>query len=298
MSRLFEALKGASQFRESADGGVADNVWKALGVEEQAKSAATPTAAQRVGAATIEAPVEDAVAELAPSIEKTSIGTPQKVVLDKRARLLPHITDSRIVERYRMLRTKIMQERSKEQFKTLVVTSPNPQEGKTVTALNLALSFATLPDFKVLVVDGDMRRGTLGSWLGVDDNRSGLSNLIDGSAQLEDVVLRSTDLPMDFILRGNSLVQDIEAAHYARPFRQMAAMYDLVIVDSPPVNVITDVQLMAGSCDAILLVARAFATTRKALEHAARSLEPFRVVGTVLNAGEPQNSHRYNGYYY
>src|SRR6185436_1365853 len=110
--------------------------------------------------------------------------------------------------------------------------------------------------------------------------------LVDGSAPLEDVVLESPDLPMHFILRGNSQAHDLESSHYAAPFRKMSEIYDLVLVDSPPVNVITDAQLLAANCDAVLLVARAFSTTRKALEHAVQNLQSFRMIGTILNAGE------------
>ena len=116
------------------------------------------------------------------------VGNPAIISLDKKARLIPNATDPIIVERYRMLRTKLIQEREKKPFKSLVIASPSPQEGKTVTVLNLALSFAMLPNFKVLVVDGDMRRGTLGQWVGVDDNQAGLSNLLDGSAEFDDVL--------------------------------------------------------------------------------------------------------------
>jgi Mrp family chromosome partitioning ATPase len=78
----------------------------------------------------------------------------------------------------------------------------------------------------------------------------------------------------------------------------MAEHFDLILVDSPPVNVITDVQLLAGNCDAVLLVARAFSTTCKALEKAAQDLAAFRVLGTVLNAGTPAHAgyKKYGGY--
>src|SRR6266481_645441 len=115
-----------------------------------------------------------------------------------------------------------MQEREKKSFRSLVIASASPQEGKTVTVLNLALSFAMLPSFKVLVVDGDMRRGTLGEWLGVDDSHCGLSNLLDGSSRFEDVILKSDNLPMQFITRGNSLVPDLHASHFSTHFRKMA----------------------------------------------------------------------------
>ena len=81
-------------------------------------------------------------------------------------------------------------------------------------------------------------------------------------------------------------------------FRHMTKEYDLVVVDSSPVTLITDAQLLAENCDAVLLVARAFSTTRKSLEQTARELSAFRIVGTVLNGGtRAQLYRRYNGYY-
>jgi Mrp family chromosome partitioning ATPase len=78
----------------------------------------------------------------------------------------------------------------------------------------------------------------------------------------------------------------------------MTEEFDLVLVDSPPVNLITDAQLLAGKCDAVLLIARAFSTTRTALEQAARELNAFRIIGTVLNGGTRPNLYRrYSGYY-
>ena len=224
-------------------------------------------------------------------------GTPERIHLDKHARLIPHTTDRIVVERYRMLRTKILQEREKKFFRSLVVTSANPQEGKTVTVLNLALSFAALPSFKVLVVDGDMRKGTLGDWLGVDRDRPGLSNLIEGSARLDQVLLKSDELALHVMPRGNAHICDLQSSQFDSYFRQMVGEYDLVLVDTPPVNVITDVQIMAASCDAILLIARAFSTTTKSLEEAVEKLHTFRLIGTVLNGGTARRSRKYQGYY-
>jgi Mrp family chromosome partitioning ATPase len=71
----------------------------------------------------------------------------------------------------------------------------------------------------------------------------------------------------------------------------------LVLVDSPPANVLVDVQMLAANTDAVLLVARAFSTSRKAFERAVQELSPFRMIGAVLNAGVPPHSKRYHGYY-
>jgi len=294
MSRLFDALKEATRFRENASAGEA--AWKALGIDGAEVTPRLDQAAVRGGEAGGVAVEEELLQSEAAPVNR-SLGIPTKVALDKKARLIPHIVNPAVVERYRMLRTKIMQEREKLPCRSLVVTSASPQEGKTVTVLNLALSFSMLPSFKVLVVDGDMRRGTLGNWLGVDTNRPGLSNLIDGSSQLEDVVLTSEELPMSFVVRGNSQVPDLSSAHFTRHFRRMTEQFDLVLVDSPPANLVTDVQLLAANCDAVLLVARAFSTTRKAFEEAVHNLQPFRVIGTVLNGGTAKRSYRYNEYY-
>jgi Mrp family chromosome partitioning ATPase len=70
------------------------------------------------------------------------------------------------------------------------------------------------------------------------------------------------------------------------------------VVDSSPVNLITDAQLLAENCDAVLVVARAFSTTRKSLEQTVQELSAFRIIGTVLNGGtKAQLYRRYNGYY-
>lgn len=304
MSRLYDALKEATQFRQGENGNAGEGVWDALGIDDieippvsadsQTGEAAPPAA---VIPETEPAPSLYAPREPAPSLytpQRGSFGPPVKTAINPNARLIPQAVDPVVVEHYRRLRTKIIQQQEEKPFRSVVVTSASPLEGKTLTVLNLGLSFAMLPSFKVLVVDGDLRRGTLGKWLGVDEEQPGLSNLVDGSALLEDVVLQSDELPMHFMVRGNSQVRDLHSSLLNVHFQRMAEMFDLVLVDSPPVNLITDVQVLAGSCDAVLLVARAFSTTRKALEKAVQDLLPFRVIGTVLNGGKPQRS---TGYY-
>lgn len=302
MSRVFSALQEAARLR-GPNGAPQEAVWTELGVSSWADPADTATITS--ASDSTEAAVADEVLEglpAAPDLDGETRpspfeGTQATIRVDKRARLIPNATDPVVVERYRMLRTKILQERADKFFRSLVITSASPQEGKTVTVLNLALSFAALPSFKVLVVDGDMRRGTLGEWLGIDKDRPGLSNLIEGSAELEQVLLKSEELSMHVIPRGNAQVSDLQPSHLSVHLRPLAEQFDLVLVDSPPVNVITDVQIIAASCDAILLVARAFSTSAKGIEEAVDKLQSFRLIGTVLNAGTPRRSRGYQGYY-
>jgi capsular exopolysaccharide synthesis family protein len=211
---------------------------------------------------------------------------------DPRARLIPHAMDPAVVEHYRRLRTKILQRHMEKPFQSLMVTSPGPQEGKTVTVLNLGLSFAMLPNFNVLVIDGDLRRGSIGKWLGADEY-PGLSDVLEGPTTLEDVALKCAGVSMHVVTRGNSKVSPGELLHSPRlasELRRITNHFDLVLIDTPPVTLITDSQLLAG--------ARAFHTKRKALEQSVRELSGFRVIGTVLNGGTRAELYRkYNGYY-
>jgi capsular exopolysaccharide synthesis family protein len=298
MSRLYDALNRRAEPAEAAGG----ELWKAL--EREAAVAPDTPGSSEAAAEPEEVSIQEPAATqetdaAAPALlAPASLESRSKITLDKKARLLPHAVDPAVVEHYRRLRTKLLQQASAKNFRSLVVTSANPQEGKTVTVMNLALSFAMLPSFKILVVDGDLRRGTLGTWLGISEARAGFSNLIEGSACIEDAVLHPDDLPMSFLLRGNSKIPAAEllnSPELGRSIRSLSERFDLVLMDSPPVNILTDAQLLAASCDAVLLIARAFSTSRKAFEKASQDLAPFRVIGAVLNAGSVQAS-RY-GYY-
>ena len=229
-----------------------------------------------------------------------SFGTAAKLTFDRHARVLPHAMNSVVVECYRRLRTKILQQHAIRPFRSLLISSSAPQEGKTVTTLNLALSFAMLPSFKVLVIDGDLRRGAIANWLGMENDHPGLSDLIEGSAEMNDVILRGESTAAHFMLRGKSAVPPAELLHSPKLssyFRQMAEHYDLILVDSAPLNFVADSQLLAAQCDAVLLVARAFRTNRKSLEKAVEDLKSFSIIGTILNGADRTEGYgQYYGY--
>jgi capsular exopolysaccharide synthesis family protein len=233
-------------------------------------------------------------------VQHPPVATTTPVRLNPKARILPHITNPIILEHYRRLRTKLLQEQTTRPFRSLLVTSPGPGDGKSVTVMNLGFSFAMLSSFPVLLVDGDLRRGSLGRWLGVGDC-AGLSNLLDGSATLDDVILKCDEFPVHFVLRGNSkspAAELLNSRGLSSQFRRMTEQYSLVLVDSPPINLMTDTQLLASNTDAVLLIARALHTTQNALKKAVQDLRPFRVVGTVLNGSTRTSGRRaYRRYY-
>jgi len=296
MSRFYDALREADRLRQGA-----------RGVQELNWERSDPPVANDASPPSVDASVALSTDDTKLSPEQTSaestgialVRSPIRGTFNRKA-LIGNAVDPLVVEQYRRLRTKIVQFHSKDAFRSLVVTSPSPEEGKTVTVLNLALSFAMLPAFKVLVVYGDLRRGSLGKWLGVGEH-PGLSNLIDGSATLSEVVLKSDAIPINFMGCGTSKTPPgelLQSNQLSRHFQKMTEQFALVLVDSPPVNLITDVQLLAGSCDGVILVTRAFSTTRQSLERAMQDLQPFRVIGTILNGGTRSQFYgRYKGYY-
>jgi capsular exopolysaccharide synthesis family protein len=308
MSRFYQALKEASRLPERPNEPVADRLEASLRSSTielppvvESREARTPSEpAPDLDGKSAAISLEQELFNVTAPIENGHLGTVAKFALDQRARVLPQTIDASIVEYYRSLRTKILQQQTAKLFRSLLIASPNPQDGKTVTVLNLGFSFAMLPSYKVLVVDGDLRKGSLGKWLGVEESRPGFRDLLAGSAKLEDVVLRSDDNPLHFIVRGNAdlpAAELLNSPELSSHFRRMAEHFDLILVDSPPVNLMTDAQLLASRCDAVLLVARAFATTRKAFEKAVQDLQAFRVIGAVLNGGTRTQGGKYYSYY-
>ncbi len=309
MSRFYRALQEASrtipELAEEPAGGTAvggdPEIDTAIGAPVFAGLAEALEASSQTGPGDENRPAP-AVKSEALSIASPpngEFGIAAQGVLDRAAPLIPNSIDPAVIESYGRLRAKIMQEQGRKPFRSLMITSPAPEDGKTVTALNLALSLAAVPSYRVLLVDGDLRRGTLGKVLGVG-NPPGLGNLLEGSAQLKDVVLKSDDNPIYFMVRGSAAIPPAELLYSPRlipQFRKMTEYFSMVLVDSPPVNLVADAQLLAAGCDAVLIVARAFATTRKGLQKAVQDLSHFRVIGTVLNRGMRADLYRHYKHY-
>lgn len=298
MSRFYEALKQASRSlhteRENAEPDQFD--FSAILRGAEAPGIAEPALP---GDEIPETPAEQLVQSGAFPLNG-SLGVTTEAVFDKKARVIPNAVELMVVEHYRLLRTSVMQQQAEKAFRSLLITSAGPKEGKTVTTLNLALTCAMISSYKVIVVDGDIRRGHMSRWLGVDD-RTGLSNLFDRSAKLDEVVLKSAEIPFHFMGRGSSKLPAPELLHTGLQLNyldKISKHFDLVLVDSPPVSLVADPQLLAGFCDAVLFVARAFHTSRTALQKLARDFQQYRVIGTVLNGGSSVgNYRRYRSYY-
>jgi capsular exopolysaccharide synthesis family protein len=201
----------------------------------------------------------------------------------------------------RSIRTNILFMSPDHPIRTLVVTSPSPQEGKTTTAINLAVTMAEAGG-RVLLLDTDMRRPRLHRSFGVPNN-TGISTVVVGKATLEEAIKR-TDVPnLDVLTCGPVPPNPSELIHtdrFALILADCAKLYDRVILDSPPTSAVTDPAVLGNLADGVVLIIKAGETTREAAVHARRQLTAAkaRMIGVVVNAIDFSNPAYGYEYYY
>lgn len=190
-------------------------------------------------------------------------------------------------EAFRVLCTNLLFSRVDAPLRTLVVTSAGPREGKTVTVANLGVTFAR-SGTRVLLVDGDLRRGRLHRLFGVSRG-PGLAQLLHDST-LAPLAIRPTEVEGLYLLTcGTARHADVDdllrGSRMRDLLRALASKVDLVLVDAPPVLAVADASLLAAIADGVLLVVRAGQTHRAAAQDALQQLATVgaRPVGAVLN---------------
>lgn len=201
----------------------------------------------------------------------------------------------------RSIRTNILFMSPDRPLRTIVVTSPSPQEGKTTTAINIGVTMAEAGG-RVLIIDTDMRRPRLHRSFGVP-NQTGISTVIVGKATLEEAVKR-TDVPnLDVLTCGPVPPNPSELLHTSKfgvVLADCAKLYDRIILDSPPTSAVTDPAVLGNLADGVVLVIKAGETTRESAMHARRQLDTAkaRLVGVVVNAIDFSNPAYGYEYYY
>jgi capsular exopolysaccharide synthesis family protein len=172
--------------------------------------------------------------------------------------------------------------------KVLVFTSPLPGEGKTLSSINFALTLAGR-GLRVLLIDADLRCGLVNEVFGYEGN-PGFAELLSGSARFEDVAHRIPvgDAGTLVILPSGALPnpgRPLVIERMREVLEALAPQFDLVLIDSPPVNLLADAALLGAAADAVVLVVRAGHTRIDALQYAMDQLHAARapVVGTLLN---------------
>jgi capsular exopolysaccharide synthesis family protein len=205
-------------------------------------------------------------------------------------------------DQYRMLRYSLEQACSGEGCRVIAVTSPVAEDGKTLTTINLAGAIAKTRETRLLLLDMDLRRPSVGELLGRNGRDSwGLVEMIlDRRLTFEQTVWRLEPYNLSVVTTRRAQVDTYEllsSPRLAELIREAREHYDYVLLDCPPLLPIPDSRLLTESIDGFLIVVGADKTPRKLLEETLALLGPSKILGLVFNGEAYQNSY-YGKYYY
>jgi exopolysaccharide transport family protein len=207
---------------------------------------------------------------------------------------------SQMAESYRALRTSLLLSNLGAPPKVIMITSARPQEGKTTTSINTAIVLAQ-KGVRVLLIDADLRRPSIHKTLGMGP-RSGLSNVLTGSATLQQTVAASPILPNLFIMPAGTPPPNpaelLASSNMGDLLEELREQFDHIVIDTPPTLSVTDAVVLSPRADATILVIRSGQTTKQALRRARDILTQVNahVAGVLLNAVDLSSPDYY--YYY
>ena len=208
------------------------------------------------------------------------------------------------VEAYKSLRTNLEFLSTSGNCKTILITSSVPEEGKSNVALNLAMTL-TASGNRVVLVDCDLRKATISRYLRIPRNHAGLTNVITAKDEgaLAAAVERVKDSGMTVVNGGTippNPTELLSAPQTEKFFASLHKAFDYVIVDTPPVSLVTDAAVLCRMADGVLLVVRPGVTTIQSAQLSKKNLEAVNahILGVVMNGYNGKQSGRRDGYSY
>ncbi|WP_241665168.1 CpsD/CapB family tyrosine-protein kinase [Peribacillus simplex] len=203
---------------------------------------------------------------------------------------------SPITEQYRLIRTNIQFSSVDKEIKTIVVTSAEPNDGKSTTAANLAIVLAQ-EEKKVLIVDADLRKPSVHYAFNLS-NIHGLTSVLTKKMDLKKAILKTNVSNLDILTSGPippnpSELLNSKAIETA--IKELKGIYDYIIFDTPPVLVVTDSQIVANKCDGVIMVVASGKTNKQSAVKAKELLEKTNtaLLGVVLNGIKSDTSNYY-----
>lgn len=203
-------------------------------------------------------------------------------------RVIAALPDGAFADAYKILRTQILQRLNENSWNVLAVTSPGEDEGKTLTAINLAISLAMEVSYTVLLVDANLRHPSIHEQLGLPGNK-GLSEYLLDDVPLPELLVHPENLEHVVILPGGRPVQNsaelLNSPKMVQLVEELKTRYPsrIVIFDLPPVLSAADALAFSPYVDAALLVLEEGKTSQEDAKRAVELLDCTNVLGTVLN---------------
>lgn len=211
-------------------------------------------------------------------------------------------TSFSIREAYKKIRTNIMFSTAQETgCKIILISSALPGEGKTTTGINVAATFAQTNE-RILLIDADLRRPRLGDYLEVSEEQ-GLANILGGFTGLDECVGHAGGLGFDYILAGNippNPAELLTSKKMSEVLESLKGKYDYIFIDTPPVNVVTDVVTMLPLVSGVIMVVREGYSTYDEVEKALAALNfaNAKIFGFILNDDKTAGRAKRSGYHY
>ena len=210
-------------------------------------------------------------------------------------------------EAFKALRTRIQYSRTKdESFKSLLITSSVPGEGKTSVSGNLAITFA-LSNKKTLIMDCDFRKPKLHTLFNKQERYPGLCDIFYSDFELKDIIRTTGTKNLNYISCGTLPPNPSEilgSEQMYKLLKELEKQYDILILDSPPFMSVTDAEILFNITDGTILIARAAKTNRDAFYktyNKLKSINSHKLLGSVLNDFSYKKAYGYyyyNNYYY
>jgi succinoglycan biosynthesis transport protein ExoP len=225
---------------------------------------------------------------------------PRRRTIQERGRIVRLQPDSHEAEAFRTVRTAVFFSAPHGKAKTMLITSPAAGDGKSTLVSNLAIAMAHAGQ-KTLILDADFRKPMQYSIFGLDQHQRCLSNVFAAGMKLGAAIQPTGLKGLHVLTCGHGISNPAEVLNsqqFALLLKRLAGAYDRILVDAPPVTVVTDAQILGALCDVTLLVLKADKSTRKAAQRAVEALRSVdaQVLGVVVN-DTPKSGDRY-GYYY
>ncbi len=205
-----------------------------------------------------------------------------------------------LAEAYRTLRTNIQYSSFDKKVKSIVVTSAEPGEGKSTTCSNLAIAFAQNGE-RVVLIDCDLRKPSMHRIFKIS-NIEGLSDILIGKEKFENIVKK--DIENLYLIPAGKIppnpAEMLGSKNMEKLLEKLKEEFDIIILDTAPLQAVTDAQILSTKVDATILVVKSNVTNKDSLLQAKSLLEKVgaNIIGTILNGVEEKRGKYYHYYYY